>query len=214
MFADRREAGRRLAALVAPLAGERPTVLALPRGGVPIGFEVALALQAPLDVLVVRKLGVPHRRELAMGAIGEDGGIVSDPQIMRQCAVTTSEFDDVVERERQTVDDQVRRYRGERTSAPISDRTAIIVDDGLATGATARTACQIARSRAPRRVVLAVPVAPAETVQALRDVADEVICAETPSGFYAVGQWYRDFSQVPDDEVARLLDDAASLRSE
>jgi putative phosphoribosyl transferase len=214
MFADRREAGRRLAALLAPLAEQRPTVLALPRGGVPIGFEVATALRAPLDVLVVRKLGVPTRRELAMGAIGEGGGMVADPYIVRQCDVTTAQFDDVVEREQRTVDEQIRRYRGDHAPAATSDRTAIIVDDGLATGATARAACQIARTREPRRVIVAVPVGPAETVAALSDVCDEVICVETPPGFYAVGQWYRDFSQVSDEDVARLLDSAANFPSE
>lgn len=205
MFANRRDAGRRLAELVVLPDGEAPVILALPRGGVPVGYEVAAALRAPLDVIVVRKLGVPYRRELAMGAIGEAGVVVLDPRIVRECGVRPDEVDEAVARERRAVEQQLRDYRGARSAVEISGRTAVIVDDGLATGATAKAACQIVRGFGARRVVVAVPVAPAETVAALAGSSDEVICVQTPDPFFAVGQWYQDFSQVSDAEVKRLL---------
>jgi putative phosphoribosyl transferase len=205
VFANRRDAGRRLAEIVTLPDGEEAVVLALPRGGVPVAYEVAASLQAPLDVIVVRKLGVPHRRELAMGALGEAGVVVIDPRIVRECGVRDEEVDEVVIRERHTVEQQLRDYRDGRPPVDVAGRTAIIVDDGLATGATARAACQVARTFGPRRVVIAVPVAPAQTIGELDGSTDEVICLETPEPFFAVGQWYRDFRQVADADVRMLL---------
>ena len=203
-FADRRDAGRRLAARLRFLRGEDVVVLALPRGGVPVAFEVAQALGAPLDVIVVRKLGVPFQPELAMGAIGEGGVLVVNDEVLRLAGVTPSELAEVERRERAELDRQARRYRGDRARAQVAGRTAVVVDDGVATGSTAVAACQVAKAQGAARVVLAVPVAPASTLSELRRQA-EVVCVEAPRHLWAVGQWYRDFTQTPDDEVTRLL---------
>jgi putative phosphoribosyl transferase len=208
MFANRRAAGRLLADRVARSADADAVVLALPRGGVPVGYEVAAKLGVPLDVIVVRKLGVPRRRELAMGAIGESGVVVIDARTVRDCGVQDAEIDAVITEERHSLDRQLRDYRGGRAAVGIAGRTAILVDDGLATGATARAACEVARRLGPRRIVVAVPVAPPDTVAALRGSSDDVICVATPEPFFAVGQWYDDFGQVSDSEVRKLLEAA------
>lgn len=204
-FGDRSDAGRQLAARLAPLADQHPVVLALPRGGVPVAFEVAQALGGPLDVIVVRKLGVPFQPELGMGAVGEDDTLVLNEEVVRLARVRPDELARVEAEQRAEVEARARRFRGGRAAVPLAGRIAIVVDDGIATGGTARAALQVARARGAARVVLAVPVAPAETVEELRRVADEVVCLETPAPFFGVGQWYRDFSQVPDEQVVKLL---------
>lgn len=209
-FVNRRDAGRRLAHQLGWLRSENPIVLALPRGGVPVGAEVADELDAPLDVILVRKLGVPSQPELAMGALGEEGVRVIDAGIVERARVSDRELARVEARERAELGRRVARYRGDRTPLLIAGRTVIIIDDGLATGASARAAVMVARARGARRVVVAVPVAPPETVIALRDQADDVISLETPSSMVAIGQWYEDFRQTSDEEVVELLGGTAS----
>ncbi|MGZ4442318.1 MAG: phosphoribosyltransferase family protein [Nocardioidaceae bacterium] len=208
-FTDRVDAGRRLAARLSHLAGEDVVVLGLPRGGVPVAFEVARALAAPLDVLVVRKLGVPFQPELAMGAVGEGGVTVHNERILDEARITVDELATVEQRERAEVDRRVPRFRsGAPTS--LAGRTAVVVDDGIATGSTARAACQIARAKGADRVVLATPVAPPDRVASLRGDADEVVCLETPAYFVSIGSFYDDFSQTSDEEVVDLLTRAAA----
>jgi predicted phosphoribosyltransferase len=207
-FADRHDAGRRLAERLRALAADEPVVLGLPRGGVPVAVEVARALDAPLDVILVRKLGVPSRPELAMGALGEDGVRVVDATLVERLGISERALARVEARERTELERRARRYRGERTPIPITGRDVVIVDDGLATGATARAAILVARARGARRVVVAVPVAPPDTVVALGDQADEVISLETPSAMVAVGAAYVDFSPTSDEEVVALLEGA------
>jgi putative phosphoribosyl transferase len=204
-FRDRREAGRRLAERLSGLRASSPLVLGLPRGGVPVAFEVAQALGAPLDVLVVRKLGVPFQPELGMGAVGEDGVRVLNPDVLRQAGVTETQLAEVEARERAQVEDRAVRLRRGRPAIPLEGRTVVIVDDGLATGGTARAAVHVARARGADRVILAVPVAPPETVAALRRDADDVVAVETPEPFFAIGGWYADFSPTSDQEVVELL---------
>jgi putative phosphoribosyl transferase len=208
-FQDRTHAGRRLAAELAPYAG-RPNllVLALPRGGVPVGFEVAQALRAPLDVFLVRKLGLPGHEELAMGAIASGGIRVLNPDVVQMLRVPEHVIDAVAEREQRELERRERAYRGDRPEPEIRGRTVILVDDGLATGSTMRAAVAALRSEYPERLVVAVPVAAPETCDAFRDEVDDIVCAVTPEPFYAVGQWYQDFSQTTDAEVHELLDRA------
>jgi putative phosphoribosyl transferase len=208
MFRNRVEAGRRLARALMPLADSDPVVLGLPRGGVPVAAEVARALGAPLDVAVVRKLGLPRQPELAMGAIGEDGARVLNDEVLRHSGVGPDVVDAVEQEERQMLEHRVRAFRRGRPPVRLDARTVIVVDDGIATGATARAACEIARARGASRVVLAVPVGARDRLEQLRTVADEVVCLEIPDAFYAVGQAYGDFRQVSDDEVVALLDAA------
>jgi putative phosphoribosyl transferase len=210
VFADRAEAGRLLAERLMPLAQEHPVVLGLPRGGVPVAFEVASALHAPLDVLVVRKLGVPYQPELALGAIGENRVRVVDDDVLLMTGVTPQELRDVEKRERAELERRVARFRGGRRSVPLTGRTALIVDDGIATGSTARAACQVARALGATRVVLAAPVGPPDAEKRLHPEADDVICLTKPADYFAVGQVYRDFTQTSDDEVERLLARAAA----
>jgi len=210
-FADRIDAGRQLAARLEYLKGAAPVVLALPRGGVPVAFEVAEALDAPLDVIVVRKLGVPFQPELAMGAIGEEGVEVLDARVLAAAQVTEEQLRDIQKRERTLLDARTTLLRRERARVDLLGRTAVVVDDGIATGSTARVACEVARRLGAAKVVLAVPVASAETVRNLAeaDEADEVVCVSAPRWLMAVGNHYRDFSPTSDDEVIVLLDAAA-----
>jgi putative phosphoribosyl transferase len=208
-FLDRADAGRRLAGKLMRLRGAGIVVLGLPRGGIPVAFEVAQALDAVLDVIVVRKVGLPIQPELAMGAIGEDGVRIVNRHVVIGERVTESEFIRVEERERVELERRARRFRGDRPREPLAGRTAVIVDDGIATGSTARAACQVARAHGASRVVLAVPVAPRAAIPGLSSVADEVVCLETPDRFMAIGQWYGDFSQTSDEEVVTLLRRAA-----
>lgn len=205
LFRDRRDAGQQLAARLGHLRGEHPIVVGLPRGGVPVAFEVALALDAPLDVIVVRKLGVPFQPEFGMGAIGEDSVRVLNDDVVRLAGVRPNEIAAVEAREQAEVQRRAGLYRGGRPMIPLAGRTVIVVDDGIATGGTARAALEVARAHGARRVVLAVPVAPPESLAVMRTVADEVVTIETPIPFFAVGQWYANFNQTPDDEVIRLL---------
>lgn len=181
-----------------------PVVLGLPRGGVPVAAEVAYRLAAPLDVVVVRKLGIPWQPEVAMGAIAEDGVQVLDETLIARAHVTRAQVDEVERRERQVLDDRVEAVRRVRPPVDLTGRTAVIVDDGIATGATATAACRVARLRGARTVVVAAPVASAEAIAELRD-ADRVVCPWIPDAFGAVGAYYRDFSATSDDEVLRLL---------
>lgn len=207
-FRDRRDAGRQLAASLAWVRPEHPVVLGLLRGGVPVAFEVARGLGAPLDVVIVRKVGVPGQPELAMGAVGEEDARVRNASVIHDAGVTVTQLE-AAEREAEA---QVRIRAGAvrrvKPRIPLKGRTVVIVDDGVATGSTARAACQVVRTEGAGRVVLAVPVAPAETVVALREVADEVVCLDVPSPFYSVGQFYDDFTQVEDDAVIACLREA------
>ena len=207
MFTDRIEAGRRLAAHLSELRDRSDVVVVgLPRGGVPVAAEVAEALGAPLDVIVVRKLGVPFQPELAMGAIGENGIRVLDEDLIRRSGVTDAELAEVESRERNELARRARQFRGARPRAPLADKMVVVVDDGVATGSTARAACQVARAEGAARVIMAVPVAPVDWIDRLGDVADELIAVETPAFFMAVGQHYRDFGQTSDDEVIHCLE--------
>lgn len=205
LFRDRRDAGRQLGARLSELRELDPVVVGLPRGGVPVAFEVAQALGAPLDVIVVRKIGVPFQPELGMGAVGEGGVRVLNERIIESAGVTDREVAAVEERERAEVERRAKRFRGDRPMVELAGRTVIIVDDGLATGGTARAALQVARAHGAASVVLAVPVAPPDTVRALEDEADEVVALQTPDAFFAIGQWYDDFTQTTDGEVVALL---------
>jgi putative phosphoribosyl transferase len=206
MFENRRDAGRQLAGRLAVYRDAAPVVLALPRGGVPVGAEVAEALGAPLDVVLVRKLGVPFQPELGMGAIGEGGIEVVDASLVRRAGVTREQLAAVEAQERAELARRAASYRGDRHPVPVEGRTVIVVDDGLATGGTARAAIEVVRARGAARVVLAVPIAPTDTVAALQAVADEVVSVETSDHFGALGQWYLDFRPTADAEVVELLD--------
>jgi putative phosphoribosyl transferase len=211
MFADRSDAGRQLARMLLSFRGREVVVLGLPRGGVPVAVEVAAALDVALDVVVVRKLGVPFQPELAMGAIGEGGIRVLDNDTIATIGITADQILEVETREREVLEARVAALRRGRARIDLNGRTAVIVDDGLATGSTARVACQVARRLGAARVIVGVPVAPAPTVASLPE-ADEVVCVLVPRPFGAVGVHYRDFRPVPETEVLALLD-AASQRA-
>lgn len=205
-FADRADAGRQLAARLDEYAGRDDVlVLALPRGGVPVGWQVAKALGVPLDVLVVRKLGTPGHAELAMGAIASGGAHVVNSQVIEQAGVTDQQIDAEVERQRHELERREKAYRGDRPYPDTSGKTVLLVDDGLATGATMRAAIQALRQYAPQEIVVAVPVAPPHVQDSTLRDADRFVALLQPAPFYAVGQWYRDFDQTEDSEVTRLL---------
>lgn len=210
-FANRQDAGRRLANELASRAFDRPVVIALPRGGVPLAAEVAARLQAPLDVLVVRKLGYPERPELGMGAVAEGAAQVLNENLIAELGITAEQLDGVMAVEEAEVRRRVQRYRGGRPAVPVTGRTVILIDDGLATGFTARAGIEMLRRKGAQSVVLAVPVAPVDTVEELRAHADDVICLRAPAHFGAIGQWYADFRQVSDTEVATLLAERAAV---
>ncbi len=206
-FRDRSDAGARLAAALAGYRTERPVILALPRGGVPVAAEIARALAAPLDLVLVRKIGVPFQRELAMGAI-VDGGqptIVRNDDIIAASDVSEEVFRAVCEAELAEIERRRRAYVGARPPVAIAGRTVIVVDDGLATGATMKAALRALRTRGPRRLVMAVPVAPDDTLAAMAAEADDTVCLETPRAFGAIGAFYDDFRQIADAEVVALL---------
>jgi putative phosphoribosyl transferase len=204
-FRDRAEAGRRLAEQLRALAGEDVVVLALPRGGLPVAAEVASALHAPLDVVVVRKLGLPRQPELAMGAVGEDGRVVWNDDVRRLARVSDDEVNAVLARESAEVARRAASIRRSDQRVPIAGRTAVIVDDGIATGSTMTVACRVVRAHGAARVVVAVPVVSAGTVAALLSEADDIVSVVTPQRLSAVGEWYDDFAQLTDDEVTRVL---------
>jgi predicted phosphoribosyltransferase len=206
LFANRREAGRILASLLMKYADRDDVlVLALPRGGVPVGFEVAQALRAPLDVFIVRKLGVPGHDELAMGAIATGGVRVLNDDVVISLELEPEVIDAVAAREEKELARRERIYRGARPAPDVRGRTVIVVDDGLATGSTMRAAVAALRKQGPARIVVAVPVAAPETCEEFKIEVDETVCAATPRMFNGVGRWYEDFSQTTDDEVHELL---------
>ena len=213
VFADRADAGRQLAARLGHLRGEPVVVLGLPRAGVPVALQVARVLAAPLDVIVVRKLGVPFQPELGMGAVGEDGVRVINPEVIQACGVSQDDIAAVQAREQAAVHARAARYRARRPRQPLAGRVAVVVDDGIATGSTARAACQIARAHGAARVVLAVPVAPPGWQARIGEAADEMVCVGTPRRFAAIGQFYARFPQVSDEEVIACLERAATPQS-
>jgi len=207
MFADRRDAGRRLGDALSRLALPDPVVLALPRGGVVVGVEVARALGAPLDLVMVRKLGAPVHEELAAGAVvgGDPPEIVRNDDVVSAYGIDDAYLAAEAERQLAEIGRRRRLYLGDRPRVPLAGRDAVVVDDGIATGATVRAALQVVRRAGPRSLTLAVPVAPRETLDTLAGLCDRAVCLESPRDFYAVGQFYHDFSQTEDDEVVALL---------
>ena len=209
-FRDRVDAGRRLADKLRTQSLNEPVVFGLARGGVPVAYEVAGGLDAPLDVFVARKVGAPHQPELGIGAIAEGGGRVANSRALRAVGVSPDQFESLVEREQVELDRRVQHYRGDRGLPDVHDREVVLVDDGLATGVTAEAALRSLRLQAPRRLVMAAPACAPDTAERLRTVADQVFCLISPADFYAVGVWYEDFGQTTDDEVLNLLSKATT----
>jgi predicted phosphoribosyltransferase len=206
-FIDRREAGRFLAGKLKHFAENSDVVvLALPRGGVPIGYEIAQALNAPLDIFIVRKLGVPIYEELAMGAIASGGVRVLNEDVIRRLGITKRMIDAATAEEQRELQRREHEYRRDRAPVDVTGRIAILVDDGMATGATMRAGVRALRRRNPKRIIVAVPVGAAETCEQFESEVDEVICGKRPENFSAVGAWYQDFTQTTDEEVCELLD--------
>ncbi len=212
LYADRAEAGRVLASRLRGFSGDPDAIiLALPRGGVPVGFEISRQLNLPLDVMIVRKLGVPGQEELAMGAIASGNVVVLNRVLIRQLRIAEEDIQRIIERERIQVNREEEDFRGWRPAAEVRNRTVIVVDDGLATGSTMEAAAQTIRARAPKNLILAVPVGPVESCARLRGQADQMICSATPSGFSSVGAFYRVFNQTTDEEVRSLLEQSKNL---
>jgi predicted phosphoribosyltransferase len=212
LFRNRYDAGRQLAQHLMHYAGrDDAIVLALPRGGVPVGYEVAEALGLPLDVFLVRKLGVPGHEELAMGAIASGGVRILNDRVIAMVNPSESEIDRVAASESRELERREREYRGDRPAADVLNKTVILVDDGLATGSTMRAAVAALRWRGPARIVVAVPVGAADTCAEFAAEVDETVCAQEPYSFFAVGQWYEDFSQTTDDDVCDLLARSAAM---
>jgi len=209
VFMDRRDAGRQLGDRLSGYAAFRPVVVALPRGGVPVAAEIAGRLDAPLDVIVVRKIGLPWQPELAMGAIAEGNVCVLNHALIKETGVTGHELDAAITRELVELERRVRAYRGDLSPLPVGDRVVILVDDGLATGYSARAAIEQIRRRGARRVILAVPVAPEDSVATMGGVADAFVVLQTPTSFFSIGEHYEDFDQTSDDDVVTLLQRAA-----
>ena len=207
-FKDRRDAGKKLAQDLKEYANqENVVVLALPRGGVPVAYEVAKALNAPLDIFIVRKLGVPGREELAMGAIASGGVMVLNREVVRALHIPKNVIDAVARQEQQELERREALYRGDQARQPLDGKTAILIDDGLATGASMRAAVAGLRQHNPNKIVVAVPTAAPETCEQFENEVDQVVCAVTPEPFYGVGMWYEDFSQTSDEEVRDLLEE-------
>ena len=207
-FEDREDAGRRLAERLGGYRDERPVVFALPRGGVPVAFEISRALEAPLDVFIARKLGAPGQPEFGIGAVAPGGVRVLNERAVAVLGIPEDYLDWIAERETEEMKRRTRRFRGERPEPEVRGRTAILVDDGLATGVTARAAVEGLRRRGPKRLVLAAPVCAAQTAELLAPAVDELVCLETPPDLGAIGFWYRDFEQTSDEEVVELLERA------
>ncbi|HEY8333897.1 MAG TPA: phosphoribosyltransferase family protein [Tardiphaga sp.] len=206
-FEDRSDAGRRLAKALSRYKKRHPIVLALPRGGVPVAAEVAAALEAPLDLILVRKIGVPTQPELAMGAVVDGAApiVVRNDEVIELSGTTSDEFEATCARELEEIERRRQLYLGDRARAEIAGQVVIVIDDGIATGATTRAALQAIRNQKPKELVLAVPVAPPDTIAQLRGQVDALICLETPELFGAIGYFYRDFRQVSDQEVIAIL---------
>jgi putative phosphoribosyl transferase len=210
-FRDRYDAGRYLSGMLASWEGAPDLiVLALPRGGVPVAYEIALALRAPLDIFLVRKLGVPGHSELAMGAIAQGGVTVLNDDVVRQLSITPETIERVAERERRELERRSREYRGPLPEPDVAGRTVILVDDGLATGSTMLAALQALRHQRPARIIVSAPVASPQSLANVKRLADETVCPLTPDPLYAVGAWYDDFSETSDDDVRLLLRQAAA----
>jgi putative phosphoribosyl transferase len=207
-FRDREEAGRLLAEELRRYAREAPVILGLPRGGVAVGYEVARALDVPLDVIISRKLGVPWHPELGMGALAEGGALYLNQEVQAAAALSPEELRAVIAEETREVERRVQLYRGGRPLPALEGRTVILVDDGLATGGTARAAVRALRGFGARRIILAVPVAAAQTAEPLRKEVDELVCIQEPGNLWAIGNWYEDFHQMSDEEVLILLEQA------
>jgi putative phosphoribosyl transferase len=207
-FGDRTDAGRRVAAILARRTLRSPLVMALPRGGVPVALEVASALDAPVEVFVARKVGAPGHEEYGIGAVAEYGAVVVDKRALQVLGMSRETFDQLAAREQREVERRVSQYRGDRPIPDLEDRDVVLADDGLATGVTAEAALLGLRSLHPRHLLLAVPVCVPKTAERLRRVADDVVCAEAPERFFAVGQFYERFEQTTDTEVLELLDQA------
>ena len=213
-FEDREDAGRQLAERLLPYRDENPIVLALPRGGVPVGYEIARALKAPLDVFIARKLGAPGRRELGIGAVAQGGVRVLNEDTIRALGISEEYIEQVAAEETAEIERRLRLLRGDRPEPRVRGRTVILVDDGIATGVTAWAAIRALRRRAPRRLVLAVPVCAPQTAEAIRSEVDDLVCLKAPYNLMAIGFWYRDFEQVSDEEVIELLEDAQRAAAE
>lgn len=208
IFRDRREAGRRLAAQLAAYRGEELIVLGLPRGGVPVAFEIAMELNAPLDVIVARKIGAPMQPELGIGAIAQGEITILDEYTIRQLQLTEDDIARVARSEIAEMRRRLEEYRGDAGLPDVQGRTAILVDDGLATGVTMRAAIEAVRRGEPDRVIVAVPVCARETVRSIEKLADDIVCVSIPESFRAVGHWYENFTQTSDAEVIELLEEA------
>jgi len=211
-FEDRRDAGRQLAGKLSGFMDERPVVFALPRGGVPVGYEISRSLRAPLDVFVSRKLGAPGQPEFGIGAVAAGGVRVLNQDVLRRLGIPDDYVERITARETAEVSRRLRYFRGDRPEPEVRGRTAILVDDGLATGVTARAAVEALRRRRPRRLVLAAPVCAAQTAEQFKSRVDELVCLESPSDLGAIGFWYRNFEQTSDEEVVELLERARSER--
>ena len=211
-FEDRRDAGRRLATRLLVFKDARPVVFALPRGGVPVAYEVSRALGAPLDVFVSRKLGAPDQPEFGIGAVSVGGVRILNRDVIRRLGITDEYVERITARENAEVGRRLRYFRGERPEPEVGGRTAILVDDGLATGVTARAAVEALSLRGPRRLILAAPVCAAQTAEAFRPQVDELVCLASPSDLGAIGFWYKNFDQTSDAEVVELLEKAGGER--
>ncbi len=209
-FQDRRDAGRALAERLAHLADDDVVVAALVRGGIPVAAEVARALHAPLEALVVRKVGAPSNPEFGIGAVSEEGRVVRNPRALQMADIDETRFRELAGEQQAEVERRVSLYRGDRPRERFERRTVVVVDDGLATGVSATAGVEVAREMGAAKVVLAVPVGAPESVRRLEGIADEVVCPEQPADFRAVGSWYVDFAQVSDDDVRQILDAARS----
>src|SRR5918997_1737901 len=213
-FKDRRDAGRRLAAKLSRFEGERPVVFALPRGGVPVGYEISRSLNAPLDVFISRKLGAPGQPEFGIGAVAAGGVRILNKDVLRRLGISEDYVEQITAQELAEVRRRLRYFRGGRPETEVAGRTPILVDDGLATRGTARAAVQALRLRKPGRLVLAAPVCAAQTAALFERAVDELVCLQTPSDLGAIGFWYKNFEQTSDQEVIELLERARSERDE
>lgn len=213
LFADRKEAGEKLAQKLSEYtSADNVVVLGLPRGGVPVAYEVAKAIQSPMDIFLVRKLGVPGHEELAMGAIASGGVRVLNDSLIDQLAITDKMLASVAAQEQQELERRERVYRGDNPRVELTDKKAILVDDGIATGASMKAAIEALRAHKPEKIIVAVPVSPPDTYMEIKEQVDEFVCIDTPQPFYGVGMWYEDFSQTTDEEVKKYMNQANNLK--